>query len=310
MTEQVLVFQFEGTDSQRLDHFLVDHLPEHSRAYLQSLIDRGNVKVDGKIAFKSGMKLDGYHIVELRIPPPEPSYLIPEEIPLDIIYEDDNVILVNKPAGMVVHPSAGHKQGTLVHAVLAHDPKIEGVGGVRRPGLIHRLDKDTSGLIVLAKNDLTQRTIQKQFKDRKVDKRYIALVDGAPPTPEGRVEAPIGRDPIHRQKMAIVSQDKGRMAVSEYKTIESFKEHSLLKVKILTGRTHQIRLHMAFIKCPVVGDTIYGHKQPTLPISRYFLHAQSLGFSLPGQKDIRVFTAPLPNELEEILEMLRHYKKR
>lgn len=310
MVEQVLVFQFEEAHSQRLDHFLVDHLPEHSRSYLQSLIGHGNVKVNGKIVYKSGMKLDGYHEIELHLPPPEPSHLIPEEIPLDIIYEDDNVILVNKPAGMVVHPSAGHKQGTLVHAVLAHNPKIEGVGGVQRPGLIHRLDKDTSGLIVLAKNDFAHRTIQKQFKDRTVEKRYLALVDGAPPTPEGRVEASIGRDPSHRQKMAIVSQDKGRMAVSEYQTLESFNEHTLLKVKILTGRTHQIRLHMAFIKCPVVGDTVYGHKRPTLPISRYFLHAQSLGFSLPGHQDIQVFTAPLPNELEEILETLRHYEKR
>jgi len=306
MTEQMLVFQFEEAHSQRLDHFLVYHLPEYSRSYLQSLIDRGHVKVNGKIVYKSGMKLDGFHEIELRLPPPEPSHLIPEEIPLDIVYEDDNVILVNKPAGMVVHPSAGHKQGTLVHAVLAHDPEIEGVGGVQRPGLIHRLDKETSGLIVLAKNDFSHRTIQKQFKDRTVEKRYLALVDGAPPTPEGRVEAPIGRDPSHRQKMAIVSQDKGRMAVSEYQTLETFNEHTLLKVKILTGRTHQIRLHMAFIKCPVVGDTVYGHKRPTLPISRYFLHAQSLGFSLPGHKDIQLFTAPLPNELEEILETLRH----
>lgn len=310
MTEQVLIFQFEESQSRRLDHFLVDHLPEHSRSYLQSLIDSGNVKVDGEIAHKSGMKLDGYHEIELHLPPPEPSHLIPEEIPLDIIYEDDNVILVNKPAGMVVHPSAGHKQGTLVHAVLAHDPKIEGVGGVQRPGLIHRLDKDTSGLIVLAKNDLAHHVIQKQFQDRKVEKHYIALVDGAPPTPEGRVEAPIGRDPVHRQKMAIVSQDKGRMAVSEYQTLETFDEHTLLKVKILTGRTHQIRLHMAFIKCPVVGDTVYGHRRPTLPISRQFLHAQSLGFTLPGQKNVRVFTAPLPIKLEEILEMLRFGNKR
>lgn len=306
MTEQVLIFQFEESQSRRLDHFLVDHLPEHSRSYLQSLIDDGYVKVDGKIAHKSGMKLEGYHEVELRIPPPEPSHLVPEEIPLDIIYEDKDVVLVNKPAGMVVHPSAGHKQGTLVHAVLAHDPKIEGVGGVQRPGLIHRLDKNTSGLIVLAKNDFAHRAIQKQFKDRKVDKRYIALVDGAPPTPEGRVEAPIGRDPNHRQKMAITSRDKGRMAVSEYHTLETFSEHTLLNVKILTGRTHQIRLHMAFIKCPVVGDTVYGQKTPTLPISRHFLHANSLGFYLPGQKDMRVFTAPLPKELEEILETLRH----
>ncbi|MGD8457599.1 MAG: RluA family pseudouridine synthase [Anaerolineales bacterium] len=306
MTEKVLIFQFEESQSQRLDHFLVGHLTEHSRTYLQSLINNGRVKVNGKIARKSGMNLEGYQEIEVRIPPIEPSYLVPEDIPLDIIYEDKNVILVNKPAGMVVHPSSGHKRGTLVHAVLAHDPNIEGVGGVQRPGLIHRLDKNTSGVIVLAKNDYTHRYIQEQFKCRKVEKRYVALVDGKPPTPEGRIEAPIGRDPNHRQKMAIVSQDKGRMAVSEYSTLEAFNEHTLLEVRILTGRTHQIRLHMAFIKCPVVGDTVYGHRRSTLPISRHFLHAKSLGLSLPDQKDIQVFTAPLPIELNQILKTLRH----
>jgi 23S rRNA pseudouridine1911/1915/1917 synthase len=207
---------------------------------------------------------------------------------------------------MVVHPSAGHSRSTLVHAVLAHTPHIEGVGGVQRPGLVHRLDKNTSGLIVLAKNDRTHRSLQEQFKHRNVEKRYIALVDGEPPTPEGRVEAPVGRDPRTRQRMAIVSIDKGRKAVSEYKTIESFLEHTLLEVKILTGRTHQIRLHMAFIKCPVSGDSVYGHKQPSIPISRHFLHAAFLGFTLPDQSTPRLFEAQLPSELENVLESLRH----
>jgi len=251
------------------------------------------------------VKLEGTQAIEVRIPPPEPSNLIPEDIPLDIIYEDKNVILINKPAGMVVHPSAGHSSGTLVHAVLSHDPEIEGVGGVRRPGLIHRLDKNTSGVIVLAKNDTAHRSIQAQFKQRKVNKRYIALVDGAPPTHNGRIEASVGRDPKNRQKMAVVTENKGRDAVSEYLTMESFPNHTLLEVKILTGRTHQIRLHMAFIQSPVVGDVVYGHKNPSLPISRQFLHAAFLGLSLPGQSTPQEFRAPLPNELEEILESLR-----
>jgi 23S rRNA pseudouridine1911/1915/1917 synthase len=306
MTEEVVILQFDESKSQRLDHFLVNCIPQHSRSYLQSLIDAEHVKVDGKIIRKSGFKLDGYREIEVHIPPPKSSHLIPEDIPLDIIYEDENVILVNKPAGMVVHPSAGHKYGTLVHAVLAHDPDIEGVGGVQRPGLIHRLDKNTSGLIVFAKNNLAHRFIQDQFKKRKVDKRYIALVDGAPPTPEGQVEAPIGRDANNRQKMAIVSEQRGRMAVSEYHTLETFDEHTLLEVKILTGRTHQIRLHMAFIKCPVVGDTVYGKRRPSLPVTRQFLHAESLGFVLPGQKKFRVFTSPLPEELLKIIESLRY----
>ncbi len=306
MTEQVLVFQFDETGSHRLDHFLVSQMPDYSRSYLQALIGNELVKIDDMIAQKSGMKLEGVHVIEVRIPPFEPTKLIPENIPLDIVYEDEDVIVVNKPAGMVVHPSVGHNHGTLIHAVIAHAPVIEGVGGVVQPGLVHRLDKNTSGLIILAKNDLTHRFLQNQFKQREVEKRYIALVDGSPPTPEGRVEAPISRDPRTRQRMAIVSEEKGRIAVSEYRTLEPFQKHTLLEVKILTGRTHQIRLHLSFIKCPVVGDTVYGFKRPTVQISRQFLHAAYLGLTLPGQSRQSIFRAPLPDELEQVLEVLRY----
>jgi 23S rRNA pseudouridine1911/1915/1917 synthase len=306
VNEQVLIFQFDETESHRLDHFLVSQMPDHSRSFLQALIAEQLVKVDGEIARKSGMKLEGVHVIEVRIPPFEPTKLIPENIPLDIVYEDEDVIVVNKPAGMVVHPSIGHNHGTLIHAVLAHAPKIEGVGGVVQPGLVHRLDKDTSGVIVLAKNDYTHRFLQNQFKQREVEKRYIALVDGSPPTPKGRVEASIGRDPRNRQRMAVLSEDKGRMAVSEYRTLESFQEHSLLEVRILTGRTHQIRLHMSFIKCPIVGDKVYGRKRQTVQIDRQFLHAAYLGLTLPGQSNQSIFEASLPDELERLLEFLRH----
>jgi 23S rRNA pseudouridine1911/1915/1917 synthase len=224
---------------------------------------------------------------------------------LDIVYEDEDVIIVNKAAGMVVHPSIGHNRGTLVHAVLAHAPDIEGVGGERRPGLVHRLDKDTSGLIVLAKNDRSHRFIQGQFKDRKVDKYYISLVDNAPPTPSGRVETPIGRDPRNRQRMAVTTGNKGRLAISEYKTLEQFNQHTLLQVHILTGRTHQIRVQMAFIKCPVVGDNIYGKRHATLDVSRQMLHAGTIGLVLPSDKKKHVFTAPLPIDFQYILNQLR-----
>ena len=308
VTEQVLVFQTGKKSGQRLDHFLVSHLPEFSRSYLQNLIREGMVQVDGERISKTGEKLVGEHSVQIRIPPPSPSDLIPEDIPLDIIYEDSDLIIVNKPAGMVVHPSSGHTQGTLVNAVLAHSPDIIGVGGERRPGLVHRLDKNTSGIIVLAKNDQTHHFLQKQFRERSIEKIYIALVDGAPPTPSGRVETPIGRDPRNRQRMAVTTQNKGRVAISEYKTLENFHHHTLLQVHILTGRTHQIRVHMRYLKCPVVGDTVYGRRKPSLGVSRQLLHAASLGLFLPYNNKKHTFKAPLPLDFQGTLHQLRETK--
>jgi 23S rRNA pseudouridine1911/1915/1917 synthase len=305
MSETTLAFQYDQDESQRLDRFLVQQLPEYSRSFLQGLIQSGLVCVDGAPTTKSGTRLDAPQLVEVTIPPSAPSKLVPEAIQLDIVYEDSDLIVVNKPPGMVVHPSAGHHQGTLIHAVLAHAPDIEGVGGVQRPGLVHRLDKDTSGLIVLAKNDATHQYLQKQFKDRQVQKTYLALVDRHPPTPIGRIEAAIGRDPKNRQRMAIVPDAKGKMAISEYKTIETFSNHSLLEVSILTGRTHQIRLHLAFLDCPVVGDTTYGQKRSTVSVSRQQLHAYRLGIQLPGEQTTTTFEAPLPEDFEHTLKELR-----
>jgi 23S rRNA pseudouridine1911/1915/1917 synthase len=182
---------------------------------------------------------------------------------------------------------------------------MEGVGGEQRPGVVHRLDKDTSGLILLAKNDQAHRWLQNQFRERKAQKTYLALVDGGPPTPTGRIEAPIGRDPRMRKKMAVVASGKGREAVSEYLTVERFSAHTLLEVHPVTGRTHQIRLHLAFIGCPVAGDTIYGRRHATLALNRHFLHAARLTVRLRGEKEPRTFSAPLPHELEAILEQLK-----
>jgi 23S rRNA pseudouridine1911/1915/1917 synthase len=206
---------------------------------------------------------------------------------------------------MVVHPAAGHASGTIVHAVLAHVPQLEGVGGVLRPGVVHRLDRDTSGVILLAKNDRSHRWLQEQFRLRQVHKNYLALVDGHPPTPAGRIEAAIGRDPRMRKKMAVVPPAKGRTAVTEYRTLEKFPEHTYLDVSPVTGRTHQIRLHLAFLGCPVTGDTVYGRKHPSLRINRHFLHAERLIIQLRGEKSERCFIAPLPSELEEVLNSLR-----
>jgi len=205
---------------------------------------------------------------------------------------------------MVVHPAVGHPTGTLIHAVLSHFPEIEGVGGVQRPGIIHRLDKDTSGLIIFAKNDKAHQWVMNQFSSRKVKKSYLALVDGRPPTPEGRIEAPIGRDPSDRKKMAVVSPGKGREAITEYHTIENYEQHTYLDVRLFTGRTHQIRVHMKFLGCPIVGDLNYGRKKPTIELDRTFLHATNLIFNMPGENKPREYKAPLPKELVQILESL------
>ncbi len=305
MTDRIESFTHTGETAERLDKFLVNRLPEFSRARLQGLIADGFVLVNGEPAKKSGQMLDPGVAVEVRVPPPVPSGLVGEDIPLDIIFENDDLLVVNKPAGMVVHPAAGHDTGTLVHAVLGYDPDIEGIGGEERPGVVHRLDKETSGLIVLAKNDNAHHWLQDQFRLRQVEKTYLALVDGAPPTPSGRVEAAIGRDPSHRKKMAVLPTGRGRESVSEYKTRETFVNHTLLEFHPHTGRTHQIRLHCAFLGCPIVGDRVYGKRKPTLGISRHFLHAAQLKIVLPNEKQPRIFEAPLPLELETVLEKLR-----
>ena len=305
MNERLVVFQFEEGQAQRLDKFLVTCLPEFSRSRLQAMINDGLVSVDGVPARKSGQILEGAEHVQVHIPPPQPSELIPEDIPLDVIFENDDVLVINKPAGMVVHPAAGHFSGTLVHAALAHAPEMEGIGGEQRPGVVHRLDKNTSGLILLAKNDLSHRWLQDQFRLRKVEKTYLALVDGQPPTPRGRVEAAIGRDTHQRKQMAITPSSKGRAAISTYLTLENFQNHTLLEFHPLTGRTHQIRLHAAFLGCPVVGDTLYGRRHPSLPIKRHFLHAASLTIRLHREQEPRSFNAPMPDELLQILETLR-----
>jgi 23S rRNA pseudouridine1911/1915/1917 synthase len=305
LIERELDLKFGG-EKKRLDHFLSENLPKYSRSFIQKLIKKGMVEVDGKVIYKTGYKLDGKHDLKVSIPAPVETDLTPEDIPLNIVYEDHNLVIINKDPGIVVHPSIGHNSGTLVNAILAHDPKIRGVGGEIRPGIVHRLDKDTSGLLVMAKNDKTHHDLQQQFKERTVRKLYYALVDGHPKTPEGKVDAPIGRDPRHRQKMAVVPLKKGRNAVSEFKTIEKFQKHSLLEVNIKTGRTHQIRVHMEFLGCPVVGDKVYGKKKPTLPVKRQLLHAHQLELKISGKEEVSVFQADLPEDFGTALEELRN----
>jgi 23S rRNA pseudouridine1911/1915/1917 synthase len=269
------------------------------------LVREGHVIVDGLVVIKPSFQLQGFEDIQLHIPEPETTNIIPENIPLEILFENDDIIVINKPPGMVVHPSPGHSSGTLVHAVLAHVPDIEGIGGEKRPGVVHRLDKDTSGVIIMAKNDPAFQFLQLQFNERTVEKIYLSLVEGIPPTPSGRIEVPIGRDPQQRQKMAVVPLSKGREAITMYKTLENFLENAFLEVHPLTGRTHQIRVHLAYIGCPVVGDKAYGRRKQSLGVNRQFLHAEKLIIRIPGLEESATFHAPLPSDLEDVLKKLR-----
>jgi 23S rRNA pseudouridine1911/1915/1917 synthase len=303
-------FRFQESErGERLDVALVGRLPIFSRAQIRRLVAQGSVTLNGVVPRKAGLTLRGNEKVTVRVPPPAPAAEKAEPIPLDIVYEDDDLMVIDKPPGMVVHPAAGHRSGTLVNAVLAHAPGMAGVGGERRPGIVHRLDKDTSGLIVVAKNDTTHRLLQAQFKQRTVEKRYLALVCGAPPSPTGRVEAAIGRDRKHRKRMAVFPSDsgKGRAATSTYRTMQSFRGYTLVEVRPLTGRTHQVRVHMAFLGCPLAGDALYGGRRSGRALAglgRQFLHAAGLKLALPGGA-VREFGSPLPADLERAIAQLR-----
>lgn len=303
--EKHFSFEFEGESPIRLDKFLSNRIPDISRSQIQRLIKTGNVLVDEAVITKNGFTLNKLgHVIDLVIPEPEPLEIQPEKIDLNILYEDENVIVVNKQSGMVMHPSIGHSSGTLVHAALGYDPFLDGIGGKMRPGIVHRLDKNTSGVVILAKNDTAHVWLQKQFKNRLTTKKYIALVDKHPPTESGRIEAPIYRDPVNRKKMAIAPEGKGKHAVTIFQTIEKLGKFSLLDIQILTGRTHQIRVHLASVGSPITGDTIYGYSTHTLKMDRHFLHAKSLAIQLPGANKKSLFEAPIPQELDQILKDL------
>ena len=298
-------FVFDQDESIRLDKFLTIHLLDLSRSQVQRLIGIGKVSIAGEVITKNGFVLEKPNtVIDVLIPAPEPIDIRPENVDLDILFEDENVIVINKPAGMVMHPSAGHTSGTLVHAALGYDPFLDGIGGKMRPGIVHRLDKDTSGVVMIAKNDQAHQWLQKQFKGRTTEKFYTALVDKHPPTLSGKIDAPIYRDPNNRKKMAIAPDGKGKNAVTIFHTIKQFKRFSLLDIQILTGRTHQIRVHLASIGSPITGDTMYGNKSPALEIDRHFLHARSLSICLLNETKKTVFNAALPEQLEDLLNDL------
>lgn len=287
---------------QRIDKYIAVEVSDLSRSLVQKLIEEGLVTVNGAVT-KASYRIGTGDDILIRVPPPKEVELVAEPIPLDIVYEDQDVIVVNKPAGMVVHPAYGHRSGTLVNAVLAHCPELAGLNGTQRPGIVHRLDKDTSGLIVVAKNKATKQSLQRQFKRREVEKLYLVLVERRLEPERGIIEAPIGRDPKRRKRMAVVSG--GREARTEYQVLERFPRHTLVEVKPKTGRTHQVRVHFSSIGHPVAGDRIYGFRKQRLELKRQFLHAQTLGFKLPSSGRYVEFTAELPGDLKEVLEGLK-----
>ena len=291
----------------RLDRWLADQLPDRSRAEVQRWIAAGRVLSMGR-TLKASHRLAAGDPVTVDIPPVEVYAVTAEPIPLHIVFENADLLVIDKPAGMVVHPASGNQHGTLVNAVLYHCPDLAGVGGVQRPGIVHRLDKDTSGVIVVAKHDQAHRDLQAQFAARTVRKTYIALVYDRVKVPQGRIETPIGRDPRQRQRMAVTPA--GRPAVTEYEVSHWYGMHSqaeraltLLSCHPLTGRTHQIRVHLAYIGHPIVGDPLYaGRRKAWVNCPRLFLHAQCIRFRLPSDNREVEFTAPLPDELQGVLE--------
>ncbi len=296
---RTLTFEADG-DGERIDVFLASRCPDMSRSRLRTLIGQGCATVDEKPA-KPSTRLRRAQTIALHIPEPSVSRLEPQHIALDVVYEDGDLLVVDKPAGMTVHPAPGHPDGTLVNAALAHCPDLQGIGGTIRPGIVHRLDKDTSGLLVVAKNDNAHRLLSAQLKAREFTKVYLALTHGRVAPAEAIIDAPIGRSNANRQRMAIA--EGGREAVTRYRVMRRFPSHTLVEIRPTTGRTHQIRVHFASLGYPLVGDATYGKADGSL--NRHFLHATTLGFRHPTSDEYHEFSAPLPDELEVFLRSLQ-----
>lgn len=300
---ETLTFHVRDDETeQRLDKVLTDRLKEYSRMQVQQLIKNGLVIVNDRER-KPAYKLEAGDTITAQIPPEEEEGEVePQDIPLTVLYEDDYIAAINKPAGLVVHPGFGNTENTLVNALLARWPQVRNVGHPERAGVVHRLDKDTSGVILVALTTKAQYNLMRQFEERTVKKIYWALVDRHPDTPVGRIHAPIGRDPQQRKKMAVIRS--GREAITNFRVMERFQDHTLMEIHLETGRTHQIRVHMAFIGSPVVGDTVYGFRKPSVKIGRMFLHAKSITFRHPITDEERFIETELPSELQQALEKL------
>lgn len=300
--EDIEITVIEEYIGQRVDKILTKELKDYSRTQVQLLIQDGHVKVNGKTT-KASYKIEGNDQIEIHFPEPESTDILAEDIPLDIVYEDSDVIVVNKPTGMIVHPSIGIYSGTLVNALLYHCHDLSGINGVMRPGIVHRIDKETSGLLMVAKNDIAHQSLSEQLQEHTVTRRYYALVHGLIPHEFGRIEAPIGRDPNDRQKMTC-TQKNAKQATTNFKVIERFKDMSLVECRLETGRTHQIRVHMQYIGYPVYGDPQYGLRRDDVSHGQY-LHAKILGFVHPRTREEMYFDSELPDFFQEKLNELR-----
>jgi 23S rRNA pseudouridine1911/1915/1917 synthase len=293
-----------SASGERLDRWLAARVPSLSRARLQSLIDAGLVLVEGRPR-KAAHRLAGGERVEVSVPPPPPETLVPEHVALAIVHEDEHVLVVDKPAGMVVHPGAGHAGGTLAAAVLAHAPQVAGVGGPRRPGIVHRLDRQTSGLLVLAKTASAYEALTRQLAARTVTRRYLAVVHGRLAPDAGTIDRPIGRHPTDRTRMAVRLPGQGRRAVTLWRVLQRFPRFTLVEARLQTGRTHQIRVHLASLGHPVVGDEVYGSRRASpVPLDGHALHATELAFDHPDTGVRMNFVSPLPARMERLLSHL------
>lgn len=288
----------------RIDKYLAEQLPDITRSYLQKLLKDGSVQMNGK-PVKTSTKTAAGAVIELTIPDPEEPEILPEDIPLDILYEDSDVILINKPKDMVVHPAAGHYTGTLVNALMYHcKGDLSGINGVLRPGIVHRIDKDTTGVLIVCKNDKAHNALAEQLKEHSITRKYRAIVCGNLKEDEGTVDAPLGRHPQDRKKMAIV-RTGGKRAVTHYRVLERFGNYTYIECQLETGRTHQIRVHMASLGHPLLGDEVYGRVKSPFKLEGQTLHAMVLGFIHPTTGEYMEFEAPLPEYFEKLLEKLR-----
>lgn len=301
MRQEIFVGE-DGTDD-RIDKFLAEQCEELSRSFLQKLLKSGEISVNGQ-AVKASFRLSEGDLIVFEVPETAKPEILPEPIPLDILYEDEDVILINKPKGMVVHPAAGHYSGTLVNALMYHcRDSLSGINGVLRPGIVHRIDMDTTGVIIACKNDVSHRSIAEQLKEHSITRRYQAIVHGRLKTDEGIVDAPIGRNPQDRKKMSI-NERNGKPAVTHYHVLNRFRDYTHIECRLETGRTHQIRVHMASIGHPLLGDAVYGPARCPYRLEGQTLHAGVLGFVHPRSGEYMEFSAPLPEYFEKLLRTL------
>ncbi|MFL6731677.1 MAG: RluA family pseudouridine synthase [Sphingomicrobium sp.] len=296
----------------RLDRALADAVPTLSRERLKALIRSGAVETGGKAIRDPALKVRGEEALRVAVPEPEPAHNEPQDIPLNVVFEDEHLLVVDKPAGLVVHPAAGNFDGTLVNALLHHcGGSLSGIGGVARPGIVHRIDKDTSGLLVVAKTDVAHEGLARQFAAHSIDRRYLAIVSGVPKVPGGTIDAPLARSATNRKKIAIVEGSRGKRAVTHWKRLNVLRDAALVECRLETGRTHQVRVHLAASGHPLVGDPVYGRSGKThgkllkeLQFHRQALHAAELGFTHPVSKNRLSFSSPMPPDMQELFNAL------